>query len=218
MARSDRLFEIIQILRTDTRPVTAERLADQLEVSVRTIYRDIAALQAMRIPIDGEAGIGYLMRSGYDLPPLNFDSEEVEALVVGLALLARTGDAGLQKAARRISQKIEALQESRDDLFVVDWGVETTGSIEMGDLRRAIRGERKLSIVYRSLSDVVTRRVIKPIAVAYYLESVLLAAWCEQRQAFRHFRVDRIEKLELLDERFFGEGDKLRAEWEAYGQ
>ena len=101
MRRSTRLFEIIQILRAAEAPVTADKLADKLEVSVRTVYRDIAALQAQRTPIEGEAGVGYLMRRGYDLPPLNFDAEEVEALWVGLSMLARTGDSTLQHAAAR---------------------------------------------------------------------------------------------------------------------
>jgi predicted DNA-binding transcriptional regulator YafY len=113
MRRSDRLFEIIQILRSARQPVTAEAIARQLEVSTRTIYRDISALQVMNTPIEGESGIGYIMRRGYDLPPLNFDLEEIEALRVGLALLSRTGDSALQCAARRIHAKVDALAWSR---------------------------------------------------------------------------------------------------------
>ena len=100
MSRSNRMFEIIQLLRSAERPMTAHDLAEALEVVTRTIYRDIAALQAMKVPIEGEAGIGYVMRAGFDLPPLMFTTEEVEAIVVGLALLRRTGDIGLQAAAR----------------------------------------------------------------------------------------------------------------------
>lgn len=121
MRRSTRLFEIIQILRAAGAPVTAEALAARLEVSVRTVYRDIAELQAQRTPIEGEAGIGYVMRRGYDLPPLNFDAEEVEALWVGLSLLARTGDSHLQRAASRICQKIDALHCPADWLQVAPW-------------------------------------------------------------------------------------------------
>jgi predicted DNA-binding transcriptional regulator YafY len=110
MRHPARLFEIIQILRSANAPVTAMQIAGTLEVSPRTVYRDIAALQAMRTPIEGEAGIGYVMRSGYDLPPLNFDADEIESLVVGLSLLARTGDRGLQQAAARISAKIDTLR------------------------------------------------------------------------------------------------------------
>ena len=114
MQRIPRMFEIIQILRGATGPVLADDLADRLEVSARTIYRDISALQAMSIPIEGAAGIGYVMRRGYDLPPVNFDQEEIEALRVGLLMLSRTGDSALQKAARRITSKIDALQEEEN--------------------------------------------------------------------------------------------------------
>lgn len=122
MARSDRLFEIIQVLRAISRPVTAEELATKLEVSTRTIYRDIATLQSRQTPIEGEAGVGYMMRRGYDLPPLNFNQEEIEALRVGLLLLSRTGDTMLQKAASRIFEKVDALHGPADWLQVSPWG------------------------------------------------------------------------------------------------
>ena len=105
MSRSDRMFEIIQVLRSAAAPQTAAQLADVLEVTPRTVYRDIATLQSMRVPIEGAAGIGYVMRKGYDLPPLNFDAEETEAITVGLAMIARTGDKSLQKAATRAANK-----------------------------------------------------------------------------------------------------------------
>ena len=116
MRRTDRLFEIIQILRSEHKVVTARDIAGRLEVSVRTVYRDIQALQSMRTPIEGEAGIGYLMRQGYDLPPLNFSVEEVEAIVVGLSLVAQTGDKGLQRAAQQVSRKIDALRGRLESL------------------------------------------------------------------------------------------------------
>ena len=122
MSRSNRLFEIIQILRSSTTPITAEELAEKLEVSPRTIYRDIVSLQSMQTPIEGEAGIGYMMRRGYDLPPLNFDQEEIEALRVGLLLLSRTGDSMLQKAAERIFEKVDVLHGPADWLQVTSWG------------------------------------------------------------------------------------------------
>ena len=111
MGRSTRLFELIQILRAADRPVSAARLAETLEVSVRTIYRDIAALQAMRTPVEGAAGVGYILRSSYDLPPVNFDAEEAEALRVGLSMLARAGDSALQRAALRVRQKTTDLND-----------------------------------------------------------------------------------------------------------
>jgi len=118
MRRSDRLFEIIQILRSETQVITAGKIAARPEVSTRTIYRDIQALQAMRTPIEGEAGVGYLMRQGYDLPPLNFNVEEIEAIVVGLSLVAQTGDLGLQRAAQQVTRKIDALRDGLESLQV----------------------------------------------------------------------------------------------------
>ena len=225
MCRSVRLFEIIQILRAASRPVRAEDLAEKLEVSVRTIYRDVVALQAMRTPIEGEPGIGYVMRRGYDLPPLNFDMEEVEALRVGLALLSRTGDTALQKAASRIHEKVDALHGPANWLQVAPWGAATddpdNGCVSVSSLRDAIRVERKLQITYRSgldqgsdqqpdrEPDQETIRTIRPIVLIYHLNCVMLAAWCELRRGFRHFRTDRIWGCEELEERFAGQGETL---------
>jgi len=215
MRRSARLFEIIQMLRSARGPVTADWLAETLEVSPRTIYRDIAALQSMRTPIEGEAGIGYIMRSGYDLPPLNFGPDEIEALIVGLSLLARTGDEGLRKAAQRISSKIEDLQAGSEGLYVSDWGATAPkATVDMNQIRATIRDRQKIEIDYVDLKDQTSTRTVKPIAIIYFIEATLLAAWCELRQDFRHFRVDRIERVALLDVHFAEEADKLRALWE----
>ncbi len=217
MKRSNRLFEIIQILRATGGPVTADHLAQTLEVSVRTIYRDIAALQAMRTPIEGESGVGFMMRRGYDLPPLNFDQEEIEALRVGLSMLARTGDSALQNAARRVTDKIDDLQESTDWLQVAPWGAPLDdpdlGCVSMSMLRTAIRSEAKLKLTYRSSEDHETTRVVRPIALIYHLECVMLAGWCELRDSFRHFRTDRIYSCMVLEESFAGQSDALRMLW-----
>lgn len=217
MRRSTRLFEIIQILRSAAQPMTAADLAAVLEVSMRTVYRDIAALQAMRTPIEGEAGIGYIMRKGYDLPPLNFDQEEAEALFVGLSMLVRTGDSDLQRAAQRICDKIEVLQKPTDWLRVAPWGAPqddpAMGCVSKALLREAIRTEQKLKLTYRSEAGEETVRVIRPVALVYHVECVMLAGWCEMRGAFRHFRVDRIWCCERLDERFEGQSKALREIW-----
>lgn len=217
MKRSNRLFEIIQILRATPRPVTAAALAEQLEVSERTVYRDIVALQAMRTPIEGEAGVGYIMRRGYDLPPLNFDAEEVEALQVGLSMLARTGDSALQQAAARISAKIEALHNRADWLQVAPWGAPlddpALGCVSKALLRDAVKAERKLRITYRDASGIETQRVVRPIGIVYHVECAMLATWCELRNTFRHFRTDRIWACEELDDHFTGQGDTLRLLW-----
>ncbi len=215
MRRATRLFEIIQMLRIAERPVTADQIAVALEVSPRTIYRDIAALQAMRTPIDGEAGVGYVMRRGYDLPPLNFDVEEIEALYVGLSLLSRTGDAGLKSAARRISRKIDALGSDITSIMVSDWGAQEAKTVSASDLRNAIRNEQKLRLVYRDAGAAQTQRVVMPIGIAYYVEVVLLVGWCEMRGDFRQFRLDRMEDCLFLDEYFVGHGTELVRQWEA---
>jgi predicted DNA-binding transcriptional regulator YafY len=225
MARSDRLFDIIQLLRAAKRPVRAVDLAEALEVTERTIYRDIAALQGMRVPVEGAAGIGYVMRAGFDLPPLMFDAEEIEAIIVGMALLRRTGDKGLQAAAHKVSGKIAAVlppdrSASLDatGLQVSRWGVATAFRIDLGAVRRAIRDERKLRIDYTDEHGRASSRSIRPIAIIYYIEVVVLAAWCEKRRGFRHFRADRITACQTLKEYFKGESDRLRAAWNAEHQ
>ena len=163
MARSTRMFEIIQILRNATRPRTAAQIAQELEVTPRTIYRDIASLQAMRVPIDGAAGVGYIMRPGFDLPPVNFDIEEAEAITVGLAMIARTGDRGLQAAGRRACRKLSEATQLSETLFSSTWGPKEPDAIDLSDLRRAVRQERKLSITYMDGNGATTRRTILPL-------------------------------------------------------
>lgn len=218
MRRSNRLFELIQILRAEKAPITAGDLAVRLEVSERTIYRDISALQAMRTPIEGAPGLGYVMRRGYDLPPLNFDDEEIEALRVGLSLLARTGDSALQQAADRIHSKIDALQNPALWLQVAPWGAPkddpANGCIPIATFRQAIREARKLTLTYRDMDEVETIRMIRPIALIYHVECTMLAAWCELREGFRHFRTDRIWACDLQDDTFSGQAEALRQIWQ----
>lgn len=222
MRRADRLFDIIQLLRQARAPMTAASLAVQLEVNIRTVYRDIAALQATRVPIEGAAGIGYVMRRGYDLAPLMFDVEEIEAIVVGLGLLARTGDVGLQTAARQANAKIaEILPETRRDeavgrhFSVSDWGADPPELIDMAAIRKALRENRVLRIVYRDEAGAPSERTILPIALVYYVQVAVLAAWCRLRQDFRHFRIDRIQDLEALPETFAKDAAILRDDWES---
>jgi len=220
--RADRLFEIIQILRTSLRPVTADMLARKLEVTTRTVYRDIAVLQGQRVPIDGEAGVGYIMRKGFDLPPLMFTSDEIEAIVVGLGLLSRTGDTGLQDAAMRVSSKITSVLPDHmgetmtgDTFHVSEWGARSPANINLSEVREAIRDERKIAMTYVDENRIATERTIRPVAVLYFAEAVVIAAWCELRQDFRHFRADRITGATVLDSYFKGQGDDLRRQWTA---
>ncbi|SFB57197.1 WYL domain-containing protein [Rhizobium sp. NFR07] len=220
MGRSSRLFDIIQILRRATAPVTARAIADALEVSKRTIYRDVITLQAMRVPIEGEAGVGYVMQAGFDLPPLMFTADEIEAIVVGLSLLGRTGDADLLAAASRVSRKIaDVLPDAADSriegspLHVSHWNEVPPAMVEYRVIRQAIREERKLHLHYQDAEARSTERTVRPIALVYYVDNVLLAAWCEMRDDFRHFRVDRMTACQLIDSVFKGESDLLRTKW-----
>jgi predicted DNA-binding transcriptional regulator YafY len=208
MRRADRLFDIIQTLRTQTGPITAQALADRLEVTIRTVYRDIATLQARRIPIEGAAGVGYVLRRGFDLPPLMFTEEEIEAIVVGARMLRRTGDPGLQSAADSVISKVSVVlpellgqQLASPPFFVSPRGAPLPPAADLSAIRSAIRTERKLRIAYSDTKGDRTSRVIWPIAVAYYLEATLVGAWCELRQDFRHFRADRIERVDVMEDR-----------------
>ena len=220
MRRADRLFELIHLLRRAHKAITAAQLAEALEVAPRTIYRDVAALMAMQVPVDGAAGVGYIMRPGYDLPPLMFDREEVEAIAVGLRLLNRTGDPDLQSAARRVAAKIAGvLPEQRadeldDGRFVVsDFG--TPAAADIGMLRSAIRDNRRLALVYRDGKERLTKRTCLPLVVIYYIEVTVLAAWCELRDDFRHFRSDRIVACHATDDSFSDLALQLRRDWHA---
>jgi predicted DNA-binding transcriptional regulator YafY len=222
MRKASRLFEIIQILRVARAPVTAADIASQLEVTVRSIYRDIAALQAMRVPIAGERGVGYILRPGFDLPPLMFSVEETEAIVLGMAMIERTGDRDLLKASERVVAKIaaampEPLRQSMTSRALYAWGGSAPApeGAEFRRIRTAIRDEEKLSIDYCDEAGNRTSRTIWPLALIYYAESAVVVAWCELRQAIRNFRMDRIEGSAPTSEYFRKQGDRLRAAWVA---
>src|SRR5215472_13401148 len=177
MRRADRLFDIIRILRAARRPVTAAALADELEVTPRTVYRDIATLQARRVPIDGAAGLGYVLRRGFELPPLMFTEEEAEAIAVGLRLLRRTGDPGLAAAARTVVAKLASVipegmraHLTAAPLHVSARGASAPTAIDLSAVRAAIRSARKLRIDYIDRKGAASSRTVRPIAVEYYVE------------------------------------------------
>jgi predicted DNA-binding transcriptional regulator YafY len=220
MRRADRLFDIIQILRTATGPVTAAALAAELEVTSRTIYRDVATLQARRVPIEGAPGLGYVLRRGFDLPPLMFTSEEIEAIVIGARLLRRTGDLGLQEAAVRVISKVEVVLPealrtylAAPTAFVSGHGAPAPAVADLSVIRAAIRDEHKMRIEYTDEQGRKSSRTIWPFALAYYVEATLITAWCELRDDFRHFRADRVQALAVLDEGFPVPGRSLMADW-----
>ena len=213
MPRSARMFEIIQMLRSASQPLRAQDMAETLEVTVRTIYRDVASLQAMRVPVEGAAGIGYIMRPGYDLPPVNFDIEEAEAVRVGLRMIERTGDRGLKDAACRAARKLSDATAGIAALYASGWGAEEPETADLSQLRAAIRAEQKIDLRYRDAEGAETDRRVLPLALVYHSEAIVLAAWCELRQDFRHFRPDRVVSHRLADAHFIGGGEALRREW-----
>jgi predicted DNA-binding transcriptional regulator YafY len=220
MRRADRLFDIIQSLRAAGGPMTAAALAEKLEVTARTIYRDIAALQASRVPIEGAPGLGYMLRRGFDLPPLMFTAEEADAIAIGVRLLRRLRDPELQEAADSVLGKLaavvpEPLQSHlvAAPVYVSDGAAPAATGIDLAGLRRAIHETRKMSIAYVDDMDRRTSRTIWPLALAYYVDVTLIGAWCELRADFRHFRVDRIQNSRVLEERFPADNGKLVARW-----
>ncbi len=222
MNKPIRMLDLIATLRGARNALTAAEIAGQLGASVRTIYRDIAALQGMGVPIDGAAGLGYILRPGFHLPPLNFTADEAEAITVGLALLRRTGDRGLAAAATRVANKIAAAQPRRatanrqSPLLASPWHDQPPALIDPALLRRALREERALTLSYCAADGHTTpnRRVL-PLALLYYVEVTVLAAWCDLRQDFRHFRLDRITDCQITPDSFRTRAAALRLEWSA---
>lgn len=217
MRRADRLFDIIEFLRRKKRVVTASELAGELEVSVRTIYRDIADLQASRVPIEGEAGLGYLLRSGYELPPLMFTEDEIEALVFGARMVRAWGDAAFTRAADAAVAKIAAVLPDRLARITETSPLTVAPSrsrrkdafaAHLTPIRRAIRERRKLTFAYESLSDERTTRTVRPLGLAFFGPFWMLAAWCELRKDFRTFRLERIGTLDAAGETFHDEPGK----------
>ena len=223
MRRADRLFQIIQILRRSTRAVTAAALAEELEVSKRTVYRDINDLVGQRVPIEGEAGLGYLLAVGYDMPPLMLGPDELEAVVLGAQWVSDHSDRALANAARDVVAKIAAVVPERLRPFIVEPSVGAKPTIEEPEervdtsmLRSAIRNGVKLRLRYRSEAGEETERTVWPVILGYAETSRLLVAWCELRQSFRHFRTDRIIEAEMLDERNGLRQGELRRRWQLW--
>ena len=209
MRRAERLFRIVQALR-EFAPgaVTAQELGSRFEVSERTIYRDIAHLIGSGAPIDGEAGVGYVLRPGFDLPPLTFSYEQIDAIALGVRFVQATGDKDLAMAASEALSKIEqALPDTHRKrlksapLFAALMD-ETVRPEAFAPVRNAITDKKKLRVRYRALSDEETQRIIRPLALTCFGRVWLLTAWCELREDFRHFRTDRIERLTVLAESF----------------
>ena len=208
MRRADRLFRLVQTLRGG-RLWTAARLAEAMEVSERTVYRDIADLQASGVPIDGAAGVGYLMRSGYDLPPLMFTHEEITALVLGARLVVAWGGVEMVAGARDALSKIESVlprrEEARDALERLQAppvGLPTVERERLDLLDRAARERRVIALRYEAPGGARTMRRVHPLGLWFWGQVWTLVAWCELRDDFRVFRTDRVIEIEPTAERF----------------
>ena len=220
MSRSERLLSLLQVLRRHRRPVSGQVLANEIGVSIRTLYRDIASLQAQGATIDGEPGVGYVMEPGFMLPPLMFGLEELDALVLGMRWVADRGDRNLSNAALSTLAKISAVlppdlrRELQESALLVGAGQKTaTHSVPPNLLRVAIRNERKLQITYCDASGAVSQRVVWPFALVYFDQSRVLTCWCELRDDFRNFRTDRITHAELLELHYPKRRQALLKEW-----
>jgi predicted DNA-binding transcriptional regulator YafY len=214
MRRADRLFQIIQLLRNH-RVTTAARLADELEVSERTVYRDICDLQASGVPIEGERGVGYIMRKGFDLPPLMFTSQELQALLLGSRVVMSWTDGPLARAAGDALQRIEAVlpenlreRMHQTQLYAPQYIIRPEKKAFFGPLHQAVEEKRKVFLTYVDGEGQNSQRTIRPLALSFWGWSWALTAWCEVRQDFRNFRLDRMDEITLLDDRFADEPGK----------
>jgi predicted DNA-binding transcriptional regulator YafY len=220
MSRSQRLLDLMQVLRRHRRPVSGAVLAEEVGVSLRTLYRDIESLKGLGAYIDGEAGVGYVLRPGFMLPPLMFTEEEIEALVLGSRWVSERADTPLGDAARNALAKIAAvlpddLKESLDasNLLIGPGAAIAAGDAELASIREAIRAERKLQIAYADGEGNATRRMIWPFALAFFDRVRVVVAWCELRGDYRHFRTDRIATLKPTAKRYPRRRLALLKEW-----
>lgn len=220
MTRAARLLQLMQILRGHRQPVSGAALAGELGVSLRTLYRDIASLQGQGATIEGEPGLGYVLRPGFLLPPLMLTREELEALVLGSRWVAKRTDSRLAEAARQALAKVAAVlpPDLRHELDTSSLLVGSTQQpadrdAELAQIRGAIRNERKLAIDYRDAQGRSTTRTIWPFALGFFEQVRMVAAWCEQRREYRHFRADRIVAIRELDEPYPRRRHAMVKEW-----
>jgi predicted DNA-binding transcriptional regulator YafY len=219
MRRADRLFRIVQYLR-GRRLTTAAQLATWLKVSERTIYRDIRDLTLSGTPVEGEAGVGYRLKAGFDLPPLMFDLEEIEALALGARMVEAWSSPELAAAALSATAKIAAILPADKQLwieasrtFVPQFHIPKQLGERFEQLRGSIRAKNKVQFVYADENDALSERVVRPLSLYFWGERWTLAAWCETRNDFRNFRIDRILRLRMTNEIFKDENGKRMADF-----
>jgi len=200
--------------------VTALEIAQELEVSTRTVYRDIQDLMANRVPIRGEAGMGYILDQGFDMPPMMFSEEEIDAVMLGIQWVKYNGDLHISRASENVLSKIEAvlppdrrrlMHSARQVIPQVQDPIKI--QVSMPNVRSAIRNQRKAKTCYQTPTGIITTRVICPLLVVFFESIQLLVAWCELRQDFRNFRMDRFKSFDLLDTPF---SDRLFDKLDAY--
>jgi predicted DNA-binding transcriptional regulator YafY len=211
MRRAERLFQLVQLIR-GRRLSTGRYLAERLEVSARTVYRDVADLMAQGVPIEGEAGVGYRMQAGFDLPPLMFTKDEAQALVASVRLaLAAHAEAALSKILAVLPAAARAAAESLA-IYAPPVGPDETTRRRLETLRVSAEDRRKVRLRYLDLKDLASERTVRPLGCFYWGAVWTLAAWCEVREDFRSFRVDRIAAIAVRDERFRDEAGKTLAD------
>lgn len=221
MSRAERLLTLLERLRLRRTPVQGAQLAQDLGISLRTLYRDIATLQQQGARIEGEAGIGYVLRPGHSLPPLMFSIEELEALALGTQwVIERSGDPPLAEAARHALAKVRAVlpaaerfELDHNPLLVPDGQPLAFDPALLPQIRRAIRAQRKLRLDYRDAQGQLSERIVWPFALGFFEQSRVLSAWCELRTECRHFRLDRMRACEPLPERYPRPRQQLMREW-----
>lgn len=220
MSRSERLLNLLQILRRYRHAVSGQTLADELSVGVRTLYRDIASLKAQGAAIEGGVGVGYIMKPGFMLPPLMFGSAELEALVLGMRLVMERGDSELTQGALAMLTKISAVvppplrRELEVSALFAGVGPKSTDAmVDSVLLRESIRLERKLELSYQTPAGAVSQRTVWPFALAYFERAQVLMCWCELRGTFRNFRTDRINQVVLSMDRYPQGKQALLEQW-----
>ncbi|WP_420137688.1 helix-turn-helix transcriptional regulator [Sphingomonas sp.] len=220
MSRTSRIFELLNLLRARRMPVTAPDLALELGVSQRSIYRDIETLRSLGAPIEGQAGVGYSLRAGFFLPEFAFSPDELDAVILGLGWVQQRADPALARCSESALAKILAARSDAASTSHPPSALITAASLsqrldppEVAALRDALRRQRKVAIGYEDGKGAASERIIWPIAIVYFDDVRVLAAWCEQRSAFRHFRVDRVQVKAVLEERYPGRRQSLFTRW-----
>jgi predicted DNA-binding transcriptional regulator YafY len=218
--KTERLFNLLQLLRAYRYPVSAQILAEKLKVSKRALYRDIEVLKSQGADIEGEPGLDYQLQPGFMLPPLMFELQEIEALVLGMRWVAKKTDSTLQQAGQQVLDKIRAvlpisLQRELDlsSLMIGPNPVSCLDDKAMVQLRKAIQLQVKIEITYLDIKGQQTQRTLWPLGIAFFDGIRILIAWCEKRQAFRHFRTDRIKHLAVSSEKYMKSKSMLLRQW-----